>query len=466
VQLDRFQHAQNPMTYKRVTVLGLARSGIAAAQLALANGIAVYAADAADNDALRRTAQELTSRGAEVDVGLADVEKIAKTEVIVVSPGIPPGAAPLDDARLKRKKRISELEFASRFLKSKIAAVTGTNGKSTTTAMAGHVLRTAGVDVEVAGNIGNALSNVAMKERHPDWVVVEASSFQLADIDQFSPTIGVVTNLAPDHLDRYETVEDYYADKKKMFKNASIDSIWILNGDDPAVMALPGDNTAGRRLQFRVQGELGEGEHGAFLAHTGELILKVDQLRARLIHSNELKLLGAHNRSNALAVTLLAIGTGIPLQSIREGLTSFEGLPHRLQMVSDVGDVHWINDSKATNVASAVVALQSMQRPTVLLLGGRHKGEPYTTLLPHMEHVKTVIAYGEAAPIIEKDLSKHVKLERVDGSFDDAVMRALSTAEPGDAILLSPACASFDMFKNYEERGDRFALIAKQRKHG
>lgn len=451
--------------FDSISVLGLARSGTAAAELALARGIRVYAADSATNDTLRNVAQDLTSKGADVDVGSADIAKIAETDAIVVSPGIPPGAPPLNDARLATKKRISEVEFASRFLKSRVAAITGTNGKSTTTAWAGHVLAEAGLAVEVAGNIGNALSNVALMAQQPEWVVLEVSSFQLADIDGFTPNIGVVTNLAPDHLDRYDSVEAYYGDKKKLFKNASVDSIWILNGDDSAVLALPGD-ALGRRLCFRLGAELGEGEHGAFATSTGELMLKVDSLRAHLANANELQLLGAHNQANALAVSLLAIGTGIPIQAIRAGLRTFRGLPHRLEVVADTGGVRWINDSKATNIASTIVALKGVTQPTVLLLGGRHKGEPYTQLLPHMQNVKIVIAYGEAADIIEKDLKNRVALERIDGGFEQVVARAAEFARAGDVVLLSPACSSYDMFRNYEERGSAFAQLAKQARHG
>ena len=452
------------MTFRSISVLGLARSGKAAVELALSKGIEVYAADGSDSDALRVTAQELKQKGAVVDVGTFDIDRIIATDAIVVSPGIPPEAEPFDNARVARMKRISEVDFASRFLKSKMAAVTGTNGKSTTTALAGHVLATGGVDVEVAGNIGNALSNVAIREKQPDWVVVEVSSFQLADIDTFAPSIGVVTNLAPDHLDRYESVAAYYADKAKLFRNASRDSIWVLNYDDPAVMELPGD-AVGRRLRFSMETELGEGEHGAFLANTGELILKVDALRAVLASPGELPLLGAHNQANALAASLLAIGTGIPLHLIREGLKTFGGLPHRLQLVGEVGGVQWINDSKATNIASTEVALKSVTRPLIVLLGGRHKGEPYTQLIHALGNVKRVVAYGEAAEIIERDLQSHVDVERVDGSFDEVVAKAAALAQPGDAVLLSPACSSFDMFRNYEERGEAFIRLAKQGKH-
>ena len=452
------------MTFRSISVLGLARSGKAAVELALSKGIAVYAADGADTEPLREVARGLKAKGATVDIGKFDIDRIADTDVIVLSPGIPPFAAPLNDERLEFTKRISEIDFAARFLKSRIAAVTGTNGKSTTTALAGHVIATGGLDVEVAGNIGNALSNVAIREKQPDWVIVETSSFQLADIDTFTPNIGVVTNLAPDHLDRYDSVDAYYADKKKLFKNASRESIWVLNGDDAAVMEMPGD-ASGRRLRFTMDAELGEGEHGAFRASSGELILKVDALRAVLASPGELPLLGEHNQANALAASLVAIGTGIPLASIREGLLTFGGLPHRLQIVAEHQGVQWINDSKATNIASTEVALKSMTRPVILLLGGRHTGEPYTRIAPAMEKVKLVIAYGEAAEIIQRDLKSHVVVERVSGSFEDVVARAASFAQPGDAILLSPACSSFDMFRNYEERGDAFTHLAKQGKH-
>jgi UDP-N-acetylmuramoylalanine--D-glutamate ligase len=452
------------MSFRRIGVLGLARSGRAAAALALAKGISVYAADAADNADLREGAGELGSMGADVELGRFDIDKLLGVDAIIVSPGIPPKAPPFNDPRMAGVKRISEVEFASRFLTARIIAITGTNGKSTTTALVGHLLQTGGINAVVAGNIGNALSNVALQDVQPAWVVVEVSSFQLADIEKFTPAIGALTNLAPDHLDRYESVEAYYADKKKLFSNSSMDTIWVLNGDDPDVMRLATD-AHGRRLLFKTSGPLQEGEHGAFISDEGDLMLKVDLLRAKLVHRSELKLLGVHNQANALAASLIAIGTGLPLPALREGLRTFAGLPHRLQVVSMADGVTWINDSKATNVASAAVALQSMTQPTVLLLGGRHKGEPYTELLPYMQQVKRVLAYGEAADIIAHDLKDRVSVELLSGSFEAVVARAREIAQPGDAVLLSPACSSFDMFRNYEERGEAFAALA-QVQHG
>jgi UDP-N-acetylmuramoylalanine--D-glutamate ligase len=453
------------MTFRSIGVLGLARSGRAAAELALAKGIDVYAADAADNAELRAGAGELGSRGADVELGRIDVEKLMKVDALVVSPGIPPRTPPLDDPRLAKVQRISEVEFAFRFLSSRVIAITGTNGKSTTTAWVGHLLNTGGISAVVAGNIGNALSNVALQKVQPAWVVVEVSSFQLADIDQFAPSIGAVTNLAPDHLDRYASVAEYYADKKNIFKHSSIDTIWVLNGDDPEVLALAAD-VQGRRLLFKVNGPLVEGEHGAFLADNGDLALKVDLLRFPLINKSELKILGKHNQANALAAALIAIGTGMPLPALREGLRTFTGLPHRLQVVSEAGGVKWINDSKATNVASTSVALESVDQRTILLLGGRHKGEPYTELLPYMSNVKRVLAYGEAAPVIVQDLAGKVEVEAVSGDFASVMARAAELAEPGDAVLLSPACSSFDMFRNYEERGTAFTEIALRGNRG
>lgn len=453
------------MSFRTIGVLGLARSGRAAAQLALAKGIGVYAADSADTDELRAGASELSAHGADVELGRVDVDKLLRVDAMVVSPGIPPQAPPLNDPRLARVKRISEVEFASRFLTARIIAITGTNGKSTTAALAGHLLKTGGISTEIAGNIGNALSNVALMEKQPSWVVVEVSSFQLADIDRFSPDIGAVTNLAPDHLDRYATVEQYYADKANLFRHSGIDKIWVLNGEDPAVLELARD-AAGRRLLFRVSGPLEEGEHGAFITPDGHLALKVDMLRTTLVHTSELQILGKHNHANALAAALIAIGTGVPLPALREGLRTFKGLPHRLQIVHKSGGVTWINDSKATNVAAAAVALDSVAQPTVLLLGGRHKGESYGALRPHMQHVRTVLAYGEAAPLISKDLGRDVAVEHVAGSFENVVRRAAAIAQDGDAVLLAPACASYDMFRNYEERGDAFARLAAEVNHG
>jgi UDP-N-acetylmuramoylalanine--D-glutamate ligase len=446
----------------RVGIIGMARSGRAAALLALVNGHEVYVTDSADTPALRKTADALREEGAQVELGSHSIETLASCDLLVVSPGVPPTIPALQDPRVRKVRRVSELEFAFWFLNCPVIAVTGTNGKSTTTALIAHVLRRAGLDAPAAGNIGLALSEIAVRPEQPDWVVVEASSFQLADIERFTPRIGVVTNLSPDHLDRYESVDDYYADKARLFENSNPYSVWVLNGDDPATVQLPG-SAQGRRFYFRTSGELKKSEVGGFVSEAGALVLRLGSMDTELVQGGELQLLGRHNQANALAAMIVAAAAEVPLDAIHDGLVSFRGLPHRLEIVRELDGVLWINDSKATNIASTKVALDSMTRPTVLLLGGKHKGEPYTELLPQLgQHAKCVIAYGESAPIIEQDLHGQVALERVHGSFEEVVERAAAVAQVGDVVLLSPACSSFDMFANYEQRGDQFkALVAE-----
>lgn len=440
-----------------VGVLGLARSGRAAALLALAAGDRVFASDAGNGAEVQDAAAAVRQSGGEAETGGHTVERLAQCDVLVLSPGIPPDAPVLREPRLAGIQRISELEFAFRHLRTPVVAVTGTNGKSTVTALTAHLLKEAGLNAVACGNIGLALSEVALRHTPPDWVVVECSSFQLADIRTFAPQIGVLTNLAPDHLDRYPSVAAYYADKARMFANASDRSCWVLNGEDDEVRRLPGD-AAGTRYYFRTASALPAGEPGAF-ATEGALVLRLDPAAADvpLVRTDELRILGTHNVANALAASVAAALTGASIEGIRSGLKGFGGLEHRLEVVGEPGGVLWINDSKATNVASTLVALRSMTRPTVVLLGGKHKGEPYTALLPELRRcARAVVAYGAAAALVEADLGAQIPLVRVDGPFDEVVSRAAALALPGDALLLSPACASYDIFANYEERGRRF----------
>jgi UDP-N-acetylmuramoylalanine--D-glutamate ligase len=443
-----------------IGVLGLARSGLAAARLALARGARVYASDAGDAPKTREAAGQLRALGADAETGGHDLARLAACSRIVLSPGIPPSAAVLREPSIAHVPVIPEVEFAYGLLESPVIAITGTNGKTTVTALIGHLLREAGFDAETGGNIGTALSELALREPQPQVAVVEVSSFQLAGIRDFTPRIGLLTNLASDHLDWYATLEDYYADKQRLFRNASPESRWILNGEDRTAMELPGD-AEGTRYHFRAQSSPSPEELGGFLAEDGWLTLRLEQGEEKLVRADELKILGPHNVANALAGSLAARLFGASVEGIARGLRSFEAQPHRLQPVGEFGGVLWIDDSKATNIASARVAVRGMSRPTVLLLGGRHKGEPYTELLPDLAgRVKAVLAYGEAAPLIVGDLEGKAPVERVEGSFETVVRRARQVARPGDVVLLSPACSSFDMFTNYEERGRRFARLA------
>jgi UDP-N-acetylmuramoylalanine--D-glutamate ligase len=293
---------------------------------------------------------------------------------------------------------------------------------------------------------------------HPEWIALEMSSFQLHDTPSLNPAVGVLTNLSPDHLDRYPTEDEYYADKALLFRNAHAGSRWILNADDNRVGAMA-EKVAGEKFHFSLR----EKTDAWYDDEKGTLELDGRTLLTR----GELNLLGDHNVANALAAALAVskadrnFSSDESREAIAQALRSFEALHHRLEIIGEVKGVQWINDSKATNVCSSLVAIEGMRRPTVLLLGGRHKGEPYTGLGDAIrKSVKKVIAYGEAAPIIEKDLTGVVPLERLGTDFSEVMSRARDSAAAGDAVLLSPACSSYDMFRNYEERGERFRKLA------
>ncbi|MGI8509378.1 MAG: UDP-N-acetylmuramoyl-L-alanine--D-glutamate ligase [Gemmatimonadaceae bacterium] len=442
-----------------IAVLGLGKSGAAAAALLRSRNYAAYVCDGSDSAALRERAVVLQSKGVTVQLGGYDLERIARAALVVVSPGIPPEAAPVTVAIKSGMDVVSEIELALRAVPElRYIAVTGTNGKTTTTALIGHLLRALGARAPDAGNIGTPLSEVLLGDQLPDCVALELSSFQLHDTPSVDPAVGVLTNLSADHLDRYGSVDEYFADKALMFQNASSDSRWILNADDARSLQLA-ENVDGTHLRFSVRTRADawyDRAAGALQILGHEILPRAD-----------LALLGDHNVANALAAGLAVMCTAPEYRSeearvhISAALRSFQALAHRLELVGEWGGVQWINDSKATNVDSTHVAIAGMTRPTVLLLGGRHKGEPYTGLAEVARtHVKHILAYGEAAATVESDLRGVVPLERVDGAFDEVVARARGVADDGDAVLLSPACSSYDMFNNYMARGERFRALA------
>ena len=452
-----------------VAVVGLGRSGGAVAALLARDGHRVYASDAGTGDGAQAAARVLAPLGVDLQLGGHDLARIAAAALVVASPGVPPTAAPLAAARVAGVPTVGEVEIALHYLPAlRYVAITGTNGKTTTTAFAGQLLRALGHDAVDAGNIGTPLASLAVAGRPPSWAALELSSFQLHDTPSVDPTVGVVTNLSPDHLDRYPSLDAYYADKARLFANAHAGSRWVLNGDDPEVLALhrrlgagAPDPLPGETLTFSL-------DDPAAAAHldraAGALVLFGEPLLRRA----ELPLLGDHNVANALAAALAVMAAdpahrtpGARL-ALAGALRGFRALAHRMEPVGTFDGVEWINDSKATNVSSTHVALEGMTRPYVLLLGGRHKGEPYTALAePFRRHGRVVLAFGEAAAEVERDLGGLVPVERVDtSSFADVMARARALARAGDAVLLSPACSSFDMFRNYEERGVAFRRLA------
>ena len=444
---------------REIAVIGLARSGRAVAILLRKHGYTVYASDVASSPDTGRCAEELRAQGVSVDIGRHDLERLGRAGLLVTSPGVPPSAKPLAFAREMGVPIASEVEVALNFLEvPRIIAITGTNGKTTTTALIAHLLR--GIDLEAveAGNIGTPLSEIAARDPQPKWISLEMSSFQLHDTPSLKPVVGVLTNLSPDHLDRYPTAAAYYADKARLFRNADGESAWVVNEDDKAVMRMVQD-VAGHKYGF----SLSDKADGYVDAQSGLLVV----LGAPLLPRADLPLLGQHNVANTLAAALavMAADRAHQTQKARKGIAkaieSFRSLPHRLELVGEFGGVQWINDSKATNVSSTAVAIDGMERPTVLLLGGRHKGEAYTPLAESVKRkVKRVIAYGEAASIIARDLRPVVDVVRLGSDFDEVMRAARAAARAGEAVLLSPACSSYDMFSNYEERGERFRALA------
>ncbi|MEX2529494.1 MAG: UDP-N-acetylmuramoyl-L-alanine--D-glutamate ligase [Gemmatimonadota bacterium] len=454
-----------------VAILGLGASGFSAAQLALQKGENVHVSDLRTDSVVGDRARRLRELGAAVELGSHDVPRIATARVVVVSPGIPPDAPALVELRRRSVVWVSEPEFAARYFQGPLIAVTGTNGKTTTTLLTAHLLDAAGIRVAVGGNVGEdlapAASELALLEPAPEWYVLEMSSFQLADTAAFAPRIGVVTTLAPDHLDRYRSTREYYADKARLFRNATPESRWVLNGESEAVRALPGD-APGVRCYFARAAADTDGALPAAYTEEGVLCLRPGWTGVeRLIRTGELPLSGGHQVMNALAASLTARLAGADPEGIRRGLREFRGPPHRMEVVAERNGIRWINDSKATNVEAARSALLGLDRPVVAILGGKDKGEDFRPLVEALTgRVRAVVLYGEAGPRLREELQGEggegaaIPLHLVADGFDEAVAVASGAARRGDAILLTPACSSFDLFVDYRARGHRFRELA------
>ena len=434
-------------------VVGLARSGIAAAQLLAGRGETVVGVDSGFPEG----AAGLREAGVEVFTDSDGLVLLDGVRTVVKSPGVP-REAPVIVAALERGIEVmGELELAWRALPNRFLAVTGTNGKTTVVEMLGHVYRTAGEPVAVAGNVGTPLSSLPGALDPDATVVCECSSFQLEDTLEFAPECGVFLNLAPDHLDRYDGLPDYLAAKLRIFANQGNDDVAVYNADDPE---LAGTDLGGcaRRISFCVgdapdcEVALAEGT----IFYDGEPLLRVE----------ELGVVGEHNVANAMAAAAAALTMGLDREAVREGLRSFAGVPHRLEPVAELGGVRFVNDSKATNVASAIVGIRAFEGGVHAILGGSEKGEPYEPLLdPVRERCRAVYLTGASAERLAEALAPAiaagVDLHRCE-DFEDAVRRAAAAAAPGETVLLSPACASFDAFENFERRGERFRELVEE----
>ncbi len=434
-------------------VVGLARSGLAAARLLTARGEEVRGVDSGHPPG----GAGLAGEGVEVALDTDGLAHLDRTRTVVKSPGVP-REAPVIAAALERGiDVVGELELAWRAIPNRFVAITGTNGKTTTVELLGHVYRTAGEPVAVAGNVGTPLASLAGRLDPAATVVCEASSFQLEDTSRFAPECGVFINLAPDHLDRHRDLGTYLAAKLRLFANQGNDDLAVYNADDPA---LAGADLGGcaRRIAF-CSGAAPECEVSLV---EGTLFYDGEPLLA----AAELGIVGEHNVANSMAAASAALAMGIDRDAVREGLRSFAGVPHRLEQIAEIGGVRFVNDSKATNVASAVVGISAFAGGVHAILGGSEKGEPFGPLAgPVGERCAACYLVGASADRLASELAPvlagEVELHRC-ADLEDAVRRAAAAARPGEAVLLSPACASFDAFENFEQRGDRFREIVAE----
>jgi UDP-N-acetylmuramoylalanine--D-glutamate ligase len=439
---------------KSVVVVGLARSGIAAAAFLARQGAQVTAVDRKPESELPPEATALRELGVRLELGPHRRETFLATSLVVVSPGVPWELEELEAARRAGIPVIAEIELAFRHLKGEVVAITGTKGKSTTTAALGAMLREAGRDTRVGGNIGSPLVGLVEGSTEATVFAVEVSSFQLEGTSSFRPHVAIWLNLSADHLDRHPTLEAYIAAKARVFANQRPEDWAVVNADDPVVLA-QARRARGRQLLFRVTGDpLATGD-GAFFA-SGAARLRRDGSEETLFAREDIALPGAHLHGDLLAAAAAARLLGAPADAIARAVRGFRGAPHVLEHVATLDGVSYYDDSKATNVEAARRSLEAFDRPVVLILGGRYKGGDFAELAPSLRaHGRAVVAIGEATERVTSALAGAVHLEPAE-SLRDAVLQARSLARPGDVVLLAPACSSFDMFHDYAERGRAF----------
>lgn len=436
---------------RKVMVVGLARSGVAAARLLVREGARVTVNDARRADALADQVRALRGLGIRFELGAHDSAAFVAADLLVVSPGVPLAHPAFLEARRAGVPIVGEAELASTFVREPLVGITGTNGKSTTTALVGHLLEQAGRSVFVGGNLGVPLSERVLAGGSRDVSVVELSSYQLEAVSTLRPKVAVVTNLSPDHLDRYPSAEAYYQAKRAIFRAQTPDDFAVLQAGDEKVQRLH-QGAASLPLLFGASAPdgLGASDDGA------RLTVRLPGGGSEIYETLGRTLRGRHNRQNAMAAILAARLAGADEAAVREGLTTFPGLPHRLEVVRVHEGVEWINDSKATNVDAALVALQALEGPVIWIAGGLGKGAPYAPLRPLLGgRVKALLTIGQDADRIAAELGDVVETTAC-STLEAAVEKAASLAASGDQVLLSPACASFDQFRSYEARGEEF----------
>ena len=446
---------------KRITVVGLGITGEAVASFLIKRGAIVTVTDSSSGNQLIKAAEKLKSMGVNIELGGHNPRLFNDSELIIISPGVPHTAKHLNEARDRGIPVLGEIELAYRFISEPIIAVTGTNGKTTTTTLLGEMLKKSGKKTFVGGNIGNALIDYIDSNQKADCLVVELSSFQLDTIEHFRPAVAVLLNITDDHMDRYPNFKAYIDSKARIFENQTPDNVAVLNGFDRAIIEMSSrikakkvffyqkDRVQVRSKDFAIIEKKADLSKPVISVNMGNLVGWIPDL-------SEFRPIGIHNLENASAAILAALAAGGTTEGINSALRDFKGLPHRLEKVATINGVDFINDSKATNTDAVIKAIETTDRPQIVIMGGRDKDSDFHSLKSVVRnHVKHLILIGESAEKIYGILSEVADAEFAD-SMGDAVKKAFEASAPGDVILLAPGCASFDMYSNYKERGEDF----------
>jgi UDP-N-acetylmuramoylalanine--D-glutamate ligase len=436
---------------KRVLVVGLGKSGVASALFLKAQGARVTVSDTKSPDQLRDEIPLLLDHGITVETGGHGERTFRGQDLIVVSPGVPVDAPPLVQARASGEPVIGEIELAAQHLPGPIVAITGSNGKTTTTTLAGDIITAGGFATAVGGNIGTPSISLVEHASRETVIVLEVSSFQLETIQTFRPKVAVILNVTPDHLDRHRTFQTYVNAKARIFENQDPSDFAVLNEDDPTCLTLDG-RTRAQIFWFSRKKEV---KQGAFV-HDGRIFFRDAAGQREVMLVSEIRLKGAHNTENVLAGICTGALMGVPPEKIRQAVREFKAVEHRLEYVATIKGVEYYDDSKATNVDATIKALESFPANIHLILGGKDKGSDYTTLNGLLrQRVKRVYTIGAAAEMIESQIKGAAAIVHAE-TLDNALRRAHAIAQPGDVVLLAPACASFDQFQSYNHRGRVF----------
>lgn len=450
---------------RKVGIIGMARSGISAAKMVQQLEGIPFVSDVLPVVDLEEVIGKLQNHNIDYECG-GHTEKLLESDYLIISPGVPGTLEIIRQAVDRGIPVFSEIELAYWICRGRILAVTGSNGKTTTTTLLGDICRASGKATHVAGNIGNPFSEVARQVTEDGLVVLEVSSFQLERIEQFTPCVGLLLNLTPDHLDRYGRFEDYCAAKYRLFENQGEEHFAVINAHDDVIAENPIPGRAQKLYFSAAKSGFSDQSASGVLVRGGDLVARIRGDEFSIIATDDIGIRGDHNHANAAAATAAALAIGIEPDTIAAVLKSFAGVEHRLEKVTVIGGVFFVNDSKGTNVDAVIVAIKSIPGKINLIAGGRDKEGDFTRLLPAaMGKVENLILIGEAREKIFEQLGRQIPVIMAP-TMADAVRKAFDLSHPGDTVLLSPGCASFDMYRNFEERGKDFKNVANRMSNG